>query len=137
MNEPTPTHQILMLALRASILVACLLSVALCLSWLTGCALVVTEASAPEVRQVSSALSVAATYDRAKRTAHVMGATVVREDTGHRFVATYKQVIALDVSVAQVPTGTQMTITGSILPQRVAVGTLTEVDDFVRLYLTQ
>ena len=111
-------------------------SAALLMSFFSGgCSMVLTEASKPEVRYVLTPLSPADTYARAQRTALKMGAVMMREDTATRtFVAKYKEGIALHVHVHSVEEGTQMTVTGSILPQKVGYGVLHEVDDFVVAY---
>ena len=72
------------------------------------------------------------TYHRAWRAAHTMGATVVAHDAQqHTFTAHLKRVIGLHVDVRRVEEGTQMTVTGTILPKQVTLGVLTEVDDFL------
>jgi hypothetical protein len=108
----------------------------LLLSWFcAGCSMVLTEASKPEVRYVLTPMSPADTYARAQRAALKMGAEMMREDTATRtFVAKYKGAIALHVHVNSVEEGTQMTVTGSVLPQKVGYGVLHEVDDFVVAY---
>ena len=102
---------------------------------LSGCTMMLNEATPPEVRQVIVPTSLDATYARAWRAAHTMGATVVAHDpTQHTFTAHLKRVIGLHVDVRQVETGTQMTVTGSILPKQSAIGSLTEVDEFLVAY---
>ena len=99
---------------------------------LGGCAMMLHEATPPEVRQVIVPTSLDQTYHRAWRAAHTMGATVVAHDPQqHTFTAHFKRVIGLHVDVRRVEEGTQMTVTGTILPKQVALGTLTEVDEFL------
>ncbi|HEY5864778.1 MAG TPA: oxygenase MpaB family protein [Candidatus Tectomicrobia bacterium] len=102
---------------------------------LAGCAMMLSETTPPEVRQIIVPTSLDATYGRAQRTAARMGAVMLAENQAqHTFTAQLKRVIGLHVDVRQVETGTQMTVTGSILPHQQAIGILTEVDEFIVTY---
>jgi len=112
-----------------------LLASLMLLVFLPSCTMVLTEASKPEVRYIITPLTMEETYARAYRTAAKMGAAMIREEPqAHTFVARYKEAIALHVHVNRVEEGTQMTVTGSILPTYIAVGVLTEVEDFISAY---
>ena len=52
----------------------------------------------------------------------------------YTFTAQVKSVIGLHVDVRRVAEGTQMTVTGTILPKQIALGILTEVDEFLVAY---
>ena len=102
---------------------------------MSGCTMMLSESTPPEVRQIIVPTSLDTTYGRAQRTAARMGAVILAENPAqHTFTAQLKRVIGLHVDVRQVETGTQMTVTGSILPQHQAIGVLTEVDEFLVAY---
>ena len=101
----------------------------------SGCTMMLSEATPPEIRQIVVPTSLDSTYSRAQRTASRMGAVILAENPAqHTFTAQLKRVIGLHVDVRQVETGTQMTVTGSILPHQQAIGVLTEVDEFLVAY---
>ncbi len=101
----------------------------------TSCTMMLNEATPPEVRQVIVPTSLDVTYDRAQRAAARMGGVVLAQNHHqHTFTAQVNRVIGLHVDVRLVERGTQMTVTGSILPQQSAIGMLTEVDEFILAY---
>jgi hypothetical protein len=102
---------------------------------LGGCTLLLDESTAPEVRQVIVPTSLDVTYSRAQRAAARMGGTLLTYDPQqHTFTVQVKRVIGLHVDVRRVPEGTQMTVTGTILPKEMALGMITEVDEFLIAY---
>jgi hypothetical protein len=102
---------------------------------LGGCTLLLDESTAPEVREVIVATSVEVTYARAQRAAAHMGGTLLAQaPADHTFTVQVKKVVALHIDVRRVAEGTQMTVTGTILPKQMALGILTEVDEFLRAY---
>jgi hypothetical protein len=102
---------------------------------LGGCAMLLNESTPPKVRHVIVPTTLDATYARAQRAATRMGAMMLREEPQqHTFLAQLHNVIGLHVSINRVEEGTQMTVTGSVLPHKSALGILTEVDDFLVAY---
>ena len=64
-----------------------------------------------------------------------MGGVLLAQDPAqYTFTAKVKQVVGLHVDVRRVEQGTQMTVTGTILPQQVAIGTISAVDEFLVAY---
>ena len=66
---------------------------------------------------------------------HTWGARFLAQaPADHTFTVQVKKVVALHIDVRRVAEGTQMTVTGTILPKQIAFGLLTEVDEFLRAY---
>lgn len=113
--------------LLAGVATACLL--------VSGCLLMLDESTTPEVRQVIVPTSLDVTYARAQRAAARMGGVLLAYDPQQRtFTAQVKRVIGLHIDVRRVAEGTQLTVTGTILPKQIAIGILTEVDEFLLAY---
>jgi hypothetical protein len=105
------------------------------LLWLAGCAMVLTEATRPEVREMVVATPPDVTYARALRAAQTMGGTLkTSEPLAHTFTTEVNQAVGLYVDIRRGETGTKMTVTGMILPRQLAVGPFRVADDFLVAY---
>jgi len=88
----------------------------------------------PITRRVSRPLAPDAMYSRATQALTQMGGTGLHSDRqGGVLSATVHHAVALTVVLTPDGTGTLMTVTGTLLGNKLAIGALTEVDDFVTL----
>jgi hypothetical protein len=96
------------------------------------------QASTPETREILVAESTEQTWQQALQTLATMGAATHQQDLqSGSLQAIVHHAVLLQVRGQPVsPTITRRTVTGAILPNTVVLGTLTDVQDFLRRYQT-
>ena len=90
----------------------------------------------PETKHLVVAEPYDHAWQKALRTLATMGAETHQQDRqSGSLQATVRNAVLLHVLLQpDSPTATRVTVTGSILPNKVVLGTLTEVDDFLHTY---
>src|SRR5712692_1821637 len=98
---------------------------------LAGCSALLPQAHTPEVRQVLVTDQPDLAYTKAVRALAAMGGEIVQNDRQARMLQSrLHNAVILSVSVRPSDQGTLLVAQGTVLPNKVVVGSFTEVEDF-------
>ena len=105
---------------------------------LTGCSSMMPAASKPEIRQLVVRENADQAYGRALHAALRMGASMTQQNSQTRFFsAQLHNAVVLNVLVTPKGQGALVEAQGTLLPNKLVLGSLTEVDDFMAAYQRQ
>jgi len=105
---------------------------------LTSCSSLMPAATKPEMRQLRVAEDADQAYQRALRTALGMGASITQQNPQTRFLsAQLHNAVVLNVLVMPKGDGVRIDVQGTVLPNKLVLGSFTEVDDFITAYQRQ
>jgi hypothetical protein len=97
-----------------------------------GCALV--GCAAPVTRSLAMSQPPDAAYVRAREALQQMGAVIATSDSQQRILSgTVKNAVVLNVAVSSTATGSVVLVQGRVLADKIALGSVTEVDDYLDL----
>jgi len=114
-----------MIRFRTLSTVLCLM-IARCTSFMAG-------ATQPEVRTLTVPDPPALVYRKALSTAVALGTTITQSHEQSGLIqGTLHHAALLTIETTPGPSGTTLTVTATILPNTVAVGSLTDADDFLK-----
>jgi len=105
---------------------------------LTACSSLMPAATKPELRQLHVTDDPDHAYQRALRTALGMGASITQQNHQTRFLsAQLHNAVVLNVLVMPKGEGARIDVQGTVLPNKLVLGSFTEVDDFIAAYQRQ
>lgn len=105
---------------------------------LTSCSSLMPAAHTPELRQLRVTDAPDHVYQRALRAVLGMGASITQQNPQTRFLsAQLHNAVVLNVLVMPRGQGAQIDVQGTVLPNKLVLGSFTEVDDFLAAFQRQ
>jgi len=105
---------------------------------LTSCSSLMPATSKPEIRQLRVADHPDDAYHRALRAVLSLGASITQQNPQTRFLsAQLHNAVVLNVLIMPKGEGSRIDVQGTVLPNKLVLGSFTEVDDFIAAYQRQ